>query len=235
MTGRLAGKVALSTGGTRGQGQSRRLGGITDAKVLSAMAAVSRKDFVLPESLPLVRVDAPLSIPCGQTTSQPSLIALMLQALQLTGRETVLEVGTGLGYEAALLGRLAEMVWTIEIFPELAIIARANLSRTGSTNVRVVVGDGSEGLPAHAPYDAMVLAAAIPRLSAALVDQLAEGGRLVAPLGRGGDEVVTLFVKQDGRLNEGSVLTPARFVPMLATGKDTNRLPRRDAPSAGPR
>ena len=205
--------------GTSGEALVRaaRLGGITDRKVLSAMATVSREDFVLQESLPFAPVDAPLSIPCGQTTSQPTLVALMLQALQLTGRETVLEVGTGLGYEAALLGRLARKVWTIEIFPELAIMARASLARTGSANVRVVVGDGSEGLPAHAPYDAMVLAAATPRLSAALVDQLAEGGRLVAPLGRGGDEVVTGFVKHDGRLSAGTVLTPARFVPMLGT------------------
>ena len=197
--------------------RATRLGGITDAKVLSALAAVSREDFVLPESVPSVHVDAPLRIPCGQTTSQPSLIALMLQALQLSRRETVLEVGTGLGYEAALLGRMARQVWTIEIFPELAATARSNLARSGTGNVEVVVGDGSEGLSAHAPYDAIVLAAATPRISAALVDQLAEGGRLVAPLGRGGDEVVRLFVKQDGRLNKGTVLAFARFVPLLRT------------------
>lgn len=197
--------------------RATRLGGITDAKALSAMAAVSREDFVLPESVPSVHVDAPLRIPCGQTTSQPSLIALMLQALQLSRRETVLEVGTGLGYEAALLGRMARQVWTIEIFPELAAMARSNLARSGTGNVEVVVGDGSEGLSAHAPYDAIVLAAATPRISAALVDQLAEGGRLVAPLGRGGDEVVRLFVKQDGRLHKGTVLAFARFVPLLRT------------------
>ena len=197
--------------------RATRLGGVTDAKVLGAMAAVSREDFVLPESVPSVHVDAPLRIPCGQTTSQPSLVALMLQALQLSRWDTVLEVGTGLGYEAALLGRMARQVWTIEIFPELAAMARSNLARTGIGNVDVVVGDGAEGLPAHAPYDAIVLAAATPRIGAALVDQLAEGGRLVAPLGRGGNEVVTLFVKQDGRLNTGTVLTLARFVPMLET------------------
>ena len=193
------------------------LGGVTNAKVLSAMAAVSREDFVLPENVPWVHVDSPLRIPCGQTTSQPSLVALMLQALQLSRPETVLEVGTGLGYEAALLGRMVRQVWTIEIFPELAVMARSNLARSGTGNVDVVVGDGSEGLPEHAPYDAIVLAAATPRISTALIDQLAEGGRLVAPIGRGGDEVVKLFVKQDGRLNEGTVLTHARFVPMLGT------------------
>ena len=197
--------------------RATRLGGVTDAKVLGAMAAVSREDFVLPESVPSVHVDAPLRIPCGQTTSQPSLVALMLQALQLSRPETVLEVGTGLGYEAALLGRMVRQVWTIEIFPELAVMARSNLARSGTGNVDVVVGDGSEGLPEHAPYDAIVLAAATPRISTALIDQLAEGGRLVAPIGRGGDEVVKLFVKQDGRLNEGTVLTHARFVPMLGT------------------
>lgn len=194
-----------------------RRGGVTDPKVLSAVAAISRADFVPAQSAPSVLIDAPLPIPCGQTTSQPSLVALMLQALQLSGRETVLEVGTGLGYEAALLGRLARHVWTIEIFPELAARAQSNLARTGSANVEVVVGDGSQGLPAHAPYDAMVLAAATPRLSAALVEQLAEGGRIVAPLGWGGDEVVTRYVKQNGRLSAGTVLTPARFVPLLRT------------------
>ena len=197
--------------------RAARRGGITDARVLRALAVVPREDFVPRQGRLLVHLDAPRPIPCGQTTSQPSLIALMLQALQLSGQETVLEVGTGLGYEAALLGRLARTVWTIEIFPELAIMARANLAHTGSDNVHVLVGDGSTGLPAHAPYDAVVLAAATPRLSVALVDQLAEGGRLVAPLGRGGDEVVKRFVKRGARLSAGTVLTSARFVPMLET------------------
>lgn len=197
--------------------RATRLGGVTDPKVLGAVAAVSREDFVLPASVPWAHVDAPLRIPCGQTTSQPSLVARMLEALRLSRRKTVLEVGTGLGYEAALLGRLALKVWTVELFPELAAMARANLARSGTENVEVVVGDGSEGLSAHAPYDAIVLAAATPRISAALVDQLAEGGHLVAPLGRGGDEVVRHFVKHDGRLDEGTELTLARFVPMLGT------------------
>ena len=148
--------------------RATRLGGVHDPKVLGAVAAVSREDFVLPASVPLAHIDAPLRIPCGQTTSQPSLVARMLEALQLSRRKTVLEVGTGLGYEAALLGRLALQVWTVEFFPELAAMARSNLARSGTGNVEVMVGDGAEGLSAHAPYDAIVLVAATPRISAEL-------------------------------------------------------------------
>jgi protein-L-isoaspartate(D-aspartate) O-methyltransferase len=158
--------------------------------------------------------DRPIPIGSRQVTTQPSLVAAMVEALGLRGAERVLEVGAGLGYEAALLGRLSREVWSVERLPELAAAAAANLAAEGVRNVHVVEGDGSEGLAAHAPYDAIVVAAAHPRVPAPLVAQLAAGGRLVQPIGRSGAEKVTLFRLEDDRLVHVRVVIGAHFVPL---------------------
>jgi protein-L-isoaspartate(D-aspartate) O-methyltransferase len=148
-------------------------------------------------------------------TTQPSLVAAMVAALDLRGDERVLEVGTGLGYEAAVLSQLAREVWTVERRPELAGAAHANLAAEHVGNVHVAVGDGSEGLPEHAPYDAIVVAAAYPRVPPPLVRQLAVDGRLVQPIGTSGAEDVSLFGRDaDGRLVRVRSIVHAYFVPL---------------------
>jgi protein-L-isoaspartate(D-aspartate) O-methyltransferase len=141
----------------------------------------------------------------------------MVAALRLRGGERVLEVGTGLGFQAAVLGALVPRgrVWTVERFADLAERASANLAAAGIANVTVVVADGTLGWPPAAPYDAVVVAAAAPRVPAPLAAQLAEGGRLVQPLGPGGDELVTLLRKRGGRLVEQGMVVPAHFVRLV--------------------
>jgi protein-L-isoaspartate(D-aspartate) O-methyltransferase len=160
-------------------------------------------------------VDAPIRIPHDQVTTQPSLIASMVAALGLTGSERVLEVGTGLGFQTAILARLARQVVSVERFADLAEQARANLATAGLGRATVVVGDGTLGVPEHAPYQAIVVAAASPRIPPPLVEQLASGGRLVHPVGPGGHEQVTAFHKEAHRLVADARLTPARFVPLV--------------------
>jgi protein-L-isoaspartate(D-aspartate) O-methyltransferase len=186
--------------------------GVRDARVLEALATVPRARYVPPEHAALAGRDRPIRIAGGQVTTQPSLVAVMVEALALRGDENVLEVGSGLGYEAAVLARLARAVWTVERRPDLAEAAIANLDAAGVANVHVVVGDGSEGLPAHSPYDAIVVAAAHPRVPPPLAQQLAPGGRLVQPIGSGGAEDVTLFRAEGGGLVRERVLIPASFV-----------------------
>lgn len=191
--------------------------GITDARLLDALRAVRRVGFVPPEHADDADRDVPVPIGHRQVTTQPTLVAAMLQALELTGEETVLEIGSGHGYQTALLARLTRFVWSVEWWGELAAITRANLAAADIDNVRVVTGDGTLGLPEHAPYDAIVVSAAFPRVPPPLVDQLVEGGRLVQPIGRGGDEEVILFGKQAGRLQRRGQVTEARFVRLLGT------------------
>jgi protein-L-isoaspartate(D-aspartate) O-methyltransferase len=186
--------------------------GVRDARVLEALATVPRARYVPPEHAALAGRDRPIRIAGGQVTTQPSLVAVMVEGLALRGDENVLEVGSGLGYEAAVLARLARAVWTVERRPDLAEAAIANLDAAGVANVHVVVGDGSEGLPAHSPYDAIVVAAAHPRVPPPLAQQLAPGGRLVQPIGSGGAEDVTLFRAEGGGLVRERVLIPASFV-----------------------
>jgi protein-L-isoaspartate(D-aspartate) O-methyltransferase len=148
----------------------------------------------------------------------------MVEALALDGTERVLEVGTGLGYQAAILARLAREVWTIERLPELAAAAARHLAAEGVANARVEVGDGSQGLAAHAPYDAIIVAAAHPRVPPVLAAQLRPGGRLVAPIGPGGAETVTIFRRENGGLVPVGVVAPARFVPLITDhGLDDER------------
>jgi protein-L-isoaspartate(D-aspartate) O-methyltransferase len=188
--------------------------GVRDARVLEALAAVPRARYLPLGYAPVANRDGPVPIGGGQVTTQPSLAAAMLEALALSGDERVLEVGTGLGYQAALLGRLAREVWSVERRPELAAAAAANLAAEGVENVHVIVGDGSEGEGAGAPYDAIVVAAAHPLVPPALAAQLAEGARLVQPIGPSGAEDVTLFRRRGGVLARERVVIGASFVPL---------------------
>ena len=181
-----------------------------EERVLAAIAAVPRLDFVPAEHADLANIDVPIPIPRRQVTTQPSLVARMVEALALTGDERVLEVGTGYGWQTALLARLAREVFSVERFPDLAEAARAALA--GYKNVQIVVGDGSEGLPEHAPFDAILVAAAYPTVPDPLAEQLAEGGRLVQPLGSGGAEDVVLFEKRGGELRRVRSVSDAHFV-----------------------
>jgi protein-L-isoaspartate(D-aspartate) O-methyltransferase len=192
-----------------------RAQGIRDRRVLAAFRAVPRAEFVPSAADCQAYVDAPIRIPHGQVTTQPSLIAAMVAALELSGRERVLEVGTGLGFQTAILALLAREVVSVERFADLAEQARANLAAAGLGHVTVVVGDGTLGVPEHAPYQAIVVAAAAPRVPGPLIEQLAPGGRLVHPVGPGGHERVTAFRKEADRLVTDSELTPARFVPLV--------------------
>jgi protein-L-isoaspartate(D-aspartate) O-methyltransferase len=189
--------------------------GIGDRRVLAAFRAVPRALFVPAEAAGQAYLDEPVRIPHGQVTTQPSLIAAMVAALGLTGGERVLEVGTGLGFQTAILARLARQVVSIERLADLAAQARANLAAAGVDRVTVVVGDGTLGVPEHAPYQAIVVSAASSWVPGPLVEQLADGGRLVHPVGPGGQEDVTAFSRQAGRLVVEARLVPARFVPLV--------------------
>jgi protein-L-isoaspartate(D-aspartate) O-methyltransferase len=192
-----------------------RAAGVRDARVLDAIAAVPRRGFVPSELVGRAYSDEPLPIPHAQVTTQPSLVARMVEALALAGRERVLEIGTGYGWQTALLARLAAEVWSIERFADLAAEGRARLERRGVANAHILVGDGTEGLSAHAPYDAIVVSAAFPEVPAPLAQQLAPGGRLVQPIGPGGTEDVTLFLRAEEGLRAERVITGAHFVPLV--------------------
>ncbi|HEV3498247.1 MAG TPA: protein-L-isoaspartate(D-aspartate) O-methyltransferase [Actinomycetes bacterium] len=192
-----------------------RAEGIGDRRVLAAFSRVPRARFVPPTAAGQAYLDEPIRIPHGQVTTQPSLIATMVSALALTGSERVLEVGTGLGFQTAILARLAGEVVSVERFPALAEGARANLAAAGLGHITVVVGDGTLGVPDRAPYQAIVVAAAAPHVPRPLVEQLEPGGRLVHPVGSGGREQVIRFLKQADRLVADRELVLARFVPLV--------------------
>ena len=183
-----------------------------DARVLEALREVPRTGFVPPDLTERAYLDRPLPIPHEQVTTQPSLSAKMIEALDLSGSERVLEVGTGYGFQTALLAHLSNFVWSIERFPDVAETAKNNLARHGVENVEVVAGDGTEGLPEHAPYDAILVSAAFPSVPPPLAEQLVAGGRLVQPLGSGGQEAVILFEKGPGGLVRLRTVTGAHFV-----------------------
>jgi protein-L-isoaspartate(D-aspartate) O-methyltransferase len=189
--------------------------GVGDERVLDAMRRVPRAGFVPVDYADSAYLDEPIPIPHGQVTTQPSLIARMVAALELRSPERVLEIGSGYGWQTALLAELAASVWSVERLPDLAETARQNLARRGTSNAEVIAGDGTLGLPEHAPYDAIVVSAASPEVPAPLVEQLAPEGRLVHPVGTGGSEDVVLFEKEDDRLAPRRSLTRARFVPLV--------------------
>lgn len=195
--------------------RAARRAGVADERVLEALARVDRRAFVPRSAAREAAQDAPVPIGQGQTTSQPSLIALMVEGLGLRGHERVLEIGGGYGYQTALLAELAAEVWSVERYGELAEAARANLAAHGADNANVVVGDGTAGLADAAPFDAMVVSAASPRPSPAWVGQLVEEGPLVAPLGDRGFQEVVRLRRRDGELVRDRELTPVRFVPLV--------------------
>jgi protein-L-isoaspartate(D-aspartate) O-methyltransferase len=187
---------------------------ITDERVLDAMERVPRELFVPDDLRERAFDDAALPIGAGQTISQPYMVARIAEELGLDGDESVLDVGTGSGYQAAVLTELADEVHTIERIPELAEQARASLAAAGYDKVSVHVGDGSRGLPEHAPYDAIAVAAAAPSFPQALYDQLTNGGRLVVPVGgRRGQRLEVIVRSPEGPAVIRSV--PCRFVPLV--------------------
>jgi len=188
--------------------------GIHDERVLQAMREIPREEFVPVEARLMACQDEPIHIGHGQTISQPYMTALMAESLELTGAETVLEVGAGCGYAAAVMGTLASRVVAVEIIPALAELARENLRRTArDTNVTVVCGDGSLGYPEVAPFDAISVAAGAPEIPAALLEQLKDPGRLVIPVGDYGDQELRVVTKRHGRI-DSRVAVLCRFVPL---------------------
>ena len=189
-----------------------RAAGVTDTRLLRAIGAVPRAEFVPEDVVGRAYDDTPLPIPHEQVTTQPSLVAKMVEALSIAESDRVLEIGTGLGWQTALLARLACEVWSVERWEDIADAARTNLQWYGVGNVTVVVGDGSRGLAEHAPYNAILVAAAFPRVPRPLAEQLVEGGRLVQPIGPGGADDVTLFEKHNEMLVRRGLVTGAYFV-----------------------
>jgi len=186
--------------------------GIEDPRVLAALARVPRHELVPPEQREHAYEDRPLPIGFEQTISQPYVVAYMTEQLRLRGDERVLEIGTGSGYQAAVLSLLAREVWSIEIVEPLAERARADLARLGFANVHVRAGDGYRGWPEQAPFDAIIVTAAPGHVPQALVDQLAVGGRMVLPVGRYDQEL--LLVERDEHGVRRETLIGVRFVPM---------------------
>ena len=187
---------------------------IRDERVLRAMLEIPREEFVPAHVRLLACQDDPVDIGYWQTISQPYMTALMAQCLELAGHETVLEVGAGCGYAAAVLGALAARVISVEIIPGLAKMARENLRKTGRDgNVTVVEGDGSMGYPELAPYDAISVAAGAPDIPAALLEELNDPGRLVIPVGDRYDQELRVLWKEHGRI-DSRVATSCRFVPL---------------------
>jgi protein-L-isoaspartate(D-aspartate) O-methyltransferase len=193
--------------------------GIRDPRVLQALRDVKRHLFVPEESRPDAYEDHPLAIGQGQTISQPYIVALMTEAIEPGPTDRVLEIGTGTGYQAAVLSRLVREVYSIEIVEVLGTAAAARLKQLGYTNVHVRIGDGYKGWPDKAPFDAVVVTAAPPEIPQALVDQLADGGRMVVPVGTDYQELL-LIEKTGGKVTK-RVITTVRFVPMVKGKQET--------------
>ncbi len=188
--------------------------GIEDERVLAAMAEVPREHFVPDDVRRSAYNDSALPIGHEQTISQPWVVAAICQALHLRGRENVLEIGTGSGYSAAVLSKLAGHVVSVERVPELGEWARERLDELDIRNVEVVVGDGSRGHPEAAPYDAIAVHAASPEAPHSILSELATDGRLVVPIATGSNDLLTAFIRENGSLRQETI-GPCRFVPLI--------------------
>lgn len=188
--------------------------GIRDQRVLEAMRSVPRHEFVSPHDWPDAYADHPITIPEQQTTSQPYIIAAMLQAAAIKPTDRALEIGSGSGYQTAVLAELAGQVFAVERHATLVEAAKQTLDRLGYHNVALVIGDGSLGLPQAAPYNVIIVSAAAPRVPAALMEQLAEGGRMVIPVGDEHQQALKLVQKQSGQITQ-TTLEGCRFVPLI--------------------
>jgi protein-L-isoaspartate(D-aspartate) O-methyltransferase len=191
--------------------------GITDQRVLATMNKVPREEFVPEQLRSASYLDGPVPIGHEQTISQPYIAAFMTEQLRLQPKDRVLEIGTGSGYQAAVLAELVAEVYSIEIVEPLAKTAEATLQRLGYKNVKIKAGDGYQGWPEHAPFDAIIVTCAPGHVPQPLIDQLKEGGRMIIPVGGFGDQELYLLEKKNGELERRAVL-PVRFVPMTGEG-----------------
>jgi protein-L-isoaspartate(D-aspartate) O-methyltransferase len=189
--------------------------GINDARVLGAMAKVPREEFVPPDARAASYEDGPLPIGYGQTISQPYIVAFMTEQLRPKPSDRVLEIGTGSGYQAAILAELVSEVYSIEITEPLAKNAEATLQRLGYKNVHVKIGDGYKGWPEEAPFDAIIVTCAPDKVPQPLVDQLKDGARMIIPVGDRFAQQLYLLEKKNGQLKQSATL-PVRFVPMTS-------------------
>jgi len=192
--------------------------GIKDERVLAAMAKVPREQFIPADARTDAYEDGPLPIGYDQTISQPYIVAFMTEQLRPKSSDRVLEIGSGSGYQAAILAELVADVYTIEIIEPLAKTAEATLQRLAYKNVHIKVGDGYKGWPEEAPFDAVIVTCAPEKVPQSLVDQLKEGGRMVIPVGERFAQQLYLLEKKNGQLKESATL-PVRFVPMLREGQ----------------
>lgn len=213
----VAGAVDGAMGGARRRlVELLRAKGIRDMAVLRAFDLTPRHQFVPTGVRHRAYEDAPLQIGSGQTISQPSIHARYLEILALQGRERVLEVGTGSGYQTVLLSHLVAQIFTIERIPALFAAAREAINKAGATNVSMLLGDGTVGWREYAPYDAILVSAGGPSIPPALVEQLAEGGRMLIPVGGMEEQTLKLVTRRDGVI-ETTDIAPVRFVPLLGT------------------
>lgn len=188
--------------------------GITDEKILEAFRKVERHKFVHPLQVPFAYNDSPLPIDEGQTISQPYIVAFMTHALNLKRSDKVLEIGTGSGYQAAILAELCDSVFTIEIFKELGEKAGKLFRELGYSNIWCKIGDGYMGWPEHAPFDAIIVTCAPSKIPKPLQEQLAQGGKMIIPVGNNPVQQLVLLYKRNGEVTEENIL-PVRFVPMI--------------------
>ncbi len=191
--------------------------GVTDPRILRAMCEIPRAGFVPEELRAEAYADHPVPIGFGQTISQPYIVAYMLEALRLKSTDRVLEIGTGCGYQTALLAKLVRFVYTIEIIPALSVGAESALERQGLHNVRYRVGDGSLGWSEESPFDAIIVTAAPAEIPQPLIEQLGEEGRLIVPVGTAGSQHLVLLERDGGKLRCHN-LVPVRFVPLTHSG-----------------
>jgi protein-L-isoaspartate(D-aspartate) O-methyltransferase len=191
-----------------------RLRGVRDEKVLAAMMKVERHRFVPASYRAEAYEDYPLPVGEGQTISQPYIVAFMTEALKLEQKDKVLEIGTGSGYQAAILAEICDSVFTVEIYSSLGLSASQLLGELGYANVFVRIGDGYQGWEEHAPFDAIIVTCSPSHVPEKLEAQLAEGGRMIIPVGGSYTQELVLLEKKDGRLKQKNVL-PVRFVPMI--------------------